>query len=73
MLITSFIKDVKMKWSQLCKYNKQVYVILDEFGGYLSERIKQFIKENKIKFIFLKTHLSNLYQSYDLCLFTKMK
>ena len=62
-----------MKQSQLCKYNQQMYVILDELSVYLSERIKQFIKENKIKFIFLKTHLSNLYQSYDLCLFTKMK
>ena len=50
-----------------------MYVILDELSGYLSERIKQFIKENKIKFIFLKTHLRNLYQSYDLFLFEKMK
>ena len=73
MLTTSFIKDVKMKQSQLCKYDKQMYVILDGLSVHLSERIKQFIKENKIKFIFLKTHLSNFYQSYDLCLFTKMK
>ena len=29
-----------MKWSQLCKYNQQMYVILNELSDYLSERIK---------------------------------